>query len=101
MFSEVIAGLCAANLYFLLRSQRNEEKKRRHRWMHEGVMESTSYARGDSYTSLMYTFRISKQSISEIVPEVCEAIITSLKQYVKMPKTSYQWKKIAHKFLNR
>ncbi|KAG8228690.1 hypothetical protein J437_LFUL008679 [Ladona fulva] len=44
---------------------------------------------------------ISKQSISEIVPEVCQAIIASLKQYVKMPKTSNQWKKIAHNFLNR
>ncbi|KAG8234294.1 hypothetical protein J437_LFUL015019 [Ladona fulva] len=32
----------------------------------------------DSYTSLIYT----KQSISENLPEVCEAIITTLKQYV-------------------
>ena len=41
-------------------------------------------ASGDSYTSLMYTFRISKQAISRIVPEVCEAIISALKQYVKV-----------------
>lgn len=41
-------------------------------------------ASGDSFTSLMYTFRISKQAISKMVPEVCEAIISSLKQYVKV-----------------
>lgn len=41
-------------------------------------------ASGDSFTSLMYTFRISKQAISQIVPEVCEAIIHSLKTYVKV-----------------
>lgn len=26
---------------------------------------------GNSYTSLMYTFKISKQAISEFIPEVC------------------------------
>ena len=41
-------------------------------------------ASGDSFASLMYTFRISKQAISQIVPEVCEAIISALKQYVKV-----------------
>ena len=41
-------------------------------------------ASGESFTSLMYTFRISKQSKSRFVPEVCEAIITSLKRFVKV-----------------
>ena len=41
-------------------------------------------ASGDSFTSLMYTFRISKQAISQIVPELCEAIIYSLRTYVKV-----------------
>lgn len=39
---------------------------------------------GDSYTSLQYTFRVSKQSISGIVPEVCSAIIEELKENIKV-----------------
>ena len=43
-------------------------------------------ASGDSFTSLMYTFRISKQTISTVVPEVCEALISALKGYIKVSK---------------
>ncbi|KAG8239734.1 hypothetical protein J437_LFUL019280 [Ladona fulva] len=45
MSSEVIAGLCAAILYFLLIGYLlwNEEKKRRRWWMRKAVMEGTSY----------------------------------------------------------
>lgn len=41
-------------------------------------------ATGDSYTSLQYLFKVSKQSISLIIPEVCDAIIESLRDYVKV-----------------
>lgn len=41
-------------------------------------------ATGNSYTSLSYTFKISRQLISKIVPEVCRALIQSLKDYVRV-----------------
>lgn len=37
-------------------------------------------ATGDSYHSLMYLFKVSKQSISIIVPDVCDALIEVLKE---------------------
>ncbi|XP_011859024.1 PREDICTED: uncharacterized protein LOC105556537 [Vollenhovia emeryi] len=41
-------------------------------------------ASGDSYQSLSFLFKISKQSISNIVPEVCEALIDFLKDQIKV-----------------
>jgi hypothetical protein len=41
-------------------------------------------ATGDSYQSLMYLFKISKRSISTIVPEVCEALVEGLQEYIKI-----------------
>jgi len=46
-------------------------------------------ATGDSYMSLSYLFKISKQSISEIVPEVCTAIIDVLKEFIKVSQIYY------------
>lgn len=39
-------------------------------------------ATGDSYTSLMYLFKISKQSISTIVIDVCRALNDVLRNYI-------------------
>lgn len=41
-------------------------------------------ATGDSFTSLQYTFLISKQLISYIIPEVCRALVEVLNEYIKV-----------------
>lgn len=41
-------------------------------------------ATGDSFASLALLFRISKASISSIIPEVCTAIIEELQDYVQV-----------------
>lgn len=41
-------------------------------------------ATGNSYSSLSYVFKVSKQIISRIIPEVCEAIVEVLNDYIKV-----------------
>jgi len=38
----------------------------------------------DHYSSLQYLFRTSKQAISQIVPEVCEALVEALKENIQV-----------------
>lgn len=53
-------------------------------------------ATGDSYGSLSYTFKVSKQLISKIIPEVCQELINVLKDYVKVSKINL----ITYLFIN-
>lgn len=43
-------------------------------------------ATGDSYHSLMYLFKMSKQAISLIIPEVCDALSQVLENEVKVSR---------------
>lgn len=45
-------------------------------------------ATGDSYSSLQYVFCVSKQTISSVIPEVCDAITAALKDFVKVRKNN-------------
>lgn len=58
-------------------------------------------ATGDSYMSLSYLFKVSKQSISEIVPEVCTAIIDVLKEFIKVSQIYYYLYFINNQILNK
>jgi hypothetical protein len=44
------------------------------------------WATGDSFTCMQYLFQISKQTISQIVPEVCQAIAKALMENTQVKK---------------
>ncbi|XP_031329190.1 uncharacterized protein LOC116160192 [Photinus pyralis] len=46
----------------------------------------------------MYLFRVSKQLISRIIPEVCAAIMKALASYVRMPETEAEWLQTCEEF---
>ena len=46
-------------------------------------------ATGDMYHTLMYIFRISVPAILTSIPEVCQAVIKSLKGYVEVSKKTF------------
>lgn len=56
-------------------------------------------ATGDSYKSLMYSFRVAHNTISRIIPETCEAIIDHLSgEVMSCPNSPQAWKEVANKF---
>ncbi|XP_037810112.1 putative nuclease HARBI1 isoform X2 [Lucilia sericata] len=55
-------------------------------------------ASGNNFQDLKFLTAIAPQTISEIVIETCEAIISELKDYIKLPQTPNEWKKEASDF---
>lgn len=59
-------------------------------------------ASGTRYRSMSYGWRVPHNTISQIVPEVCQAIIDEYKDEVmKCPTTPEEWRAISHDFLKR
>ncbi|XP_064122527.1 putative nuclease HARBI1 [Macrobrachium nipponense] len=59
-------------------------------------------ASGNDYTSLQYSFRVSKSSICRFIPLVCQAIIDPYKpEVMKCPKTPEEWNDIAKRFASK
>jgi hypothetical protein len=59
-------------------------------------------ASGDSYKSLEYGFRVANNSISRLIPETCEAIISEYSdELLKCPKTPEEWKVVSDRFAQR
>ena len=49
-------------------------------------------ATGESFESLMFSFRIHESTISKFIPEVCFAIYSGLKStYLRLPETKDEW----------
>ena len=58
-------------------------------------------ATGESFTSLHFQFRMGKSTIAQMIPEVCNAIFTCLKdEFLKTPTTTNQWKTISEQYFN-
>ena len=59
-------------------------------------------ASGDKYPSLLYNFRVAKNTITLLIPQVCQFLIEEYKDdVIKCPTTPYEWCRIAEEFKNR
>lgn len=58
-------------------------------------------ASGESMTCISYSFRVGKQTVSNIVSETCEAIWQCLKDQVFVAPSQENWKKIAIDFQDK
>ena len=59
-------------------------------------------ATGDTYKSIGYAFRVAPNTICDVVPETCRAIITAYADEVlRLPKTPLEWEDVAKGFEDR
>lgn len=89
------------NFYYLLKKIEPEIEKQNTRFR-EAVPAKIKFlitirflATGDSFSSLMYLFKVSKQFISEMLPTVLKAIVNALQNYIKVSVCIY---KIKHSY---
>ena len=60
------------------------------------------FASGDSYRSLMYSFRVPHNTISEIVVDVCNAIIAEYAEdVIQTPVDEGEWREVSNLFSSR
>ncbi len=59
-------------------------------------------ATGDKYPTLMYSFRVARNTVSLIIPEVCQAIVEEYKdEVISCPTTPAEWAEIGEVFKNK
>ena len=59
-------------------------------------------ATGESYASLEFQFRISRSTLSMLIPNVCQAIYKVLKKdFLSCPSTNEEWLEITKEFEDR
>ena len=56
-------------------------------------------ASGDKYPTLQYDFRVARNTISTIIPDVCQAVVEEYKdEVISCPTTPDEWRVIAEEF---
>ncbi len=59
-------------------------------------------ATGESFASLAYQFRISRSTLSQMIPYVCKAIYNVLKhELLKCSNTEAEWLRVANEFAEK
>ena len=59
-------------------------------------------ASGDKYPTLQYDFRVSRLTITKIIPEVCQAIVAEFKEeIIPCPTTEAEWWPLADEFYRK
>ena len=59
-------------------------------------------ASGESYMSLAYLFRVASNTISVLIPKVCDAIVENMMaEVIQLPTDAEGWKRVAHGFQSR
>jgi hypothetical protein len=59
-------------------------------------------ASGDNYPSLQYDFRVSRFTITKIIPDVCQAVVQEYKdELIICPTTPEEWAPLADEFGRR